>query len=206
MDNKILKLIVDNWKDIGIFITGLVGLFIGAKNGYKKAFIPIRDWIRKMDRAADEVNFNGGKSTKDMVKRIDDNVSNLRLEVTALSEKTEKIGIRQKSMIELSDAAMFECDKDGYCVTANIHLCELFDSTPNKMYGHGWLNYVKEPDKEREFWERATESDNEITRRYTIIPGIDKGNTKEIVCRYIATIKRDKNDQVINITGKVIKL
>ncbi len=193
MENKILKAIIENWKDIGGLLVGIWGLFVIGKKVYFNAFVPIKGWVKKMEEAAEQLDFNGGSSTKDMVKEIRDGQS-------GLIKKVDIIGNRQTALIELNDSAMFENDAEGNCIRANAALCKMFGSTPNQMFGYGWLNFIKNPDHEREVFEQAVETDNEITRDYTILYG---GNGHEIPATYIAHIKRDEHGGVVNVTGKV---
>lgn len=193
MENKILKAVIDNWKDIGGLLVGIWGLFIIGKKFYFHAFVPIRAWVKKMEEAAEQSKYNGGNTMKDMVKRIMDMQF-------GLINKVDVIGNRQTSMMNLNDAAMFENDSEGKCIMANVALCSLFGSTPNQMYGYGWLNFIKNADHEREVFEQAIETDNEITRDYVIMYG---GHGTEIPATYIAHIKRDEDGNIVNITGKV---
>jgi len=192
--NKILKLIIENWKDIGLFAGGVWGVFIAVKKLYLNAFLPLKNWIKKMDDAANQLQFNGGSSMKDMVKQTRDSQQ-------VLLNKVSEIKNKQTAMIELNDMAMFENDASGKCISANSAICNLFGTTQNKMLGYGWLNYIKNSDIEREAFEQAIETDNEITRDYVILHS-DK-HDKEIPATYIAHIKRDENGVIINVTGKV---
>lgn len=192
--NRILTAIIEHWKDIGVFLTGIWVLILGGIRLYKKGFIPVRDWLKKMDEAAEQLKYNGGSSTKDMVKQIRDGQG-------VIIEKVDKISNRQTALIELNNMAMFENDADGKCIMVNSALCSLFGATPNQMYGYGWLNFIKDSDHERQVFENAIETDNEITRDYTIMYGGKPGN--ELQATYIAYIKRDEHGNIINITGKV---
>lgn len=193
-ENAILKFIINNWRDIGVFFAALWGVFLGAKKVYYNCFLPLKKWYKKMNDAAEQLQYNAGSSTKDMVKKIMD-------EQRILIKKVDVVNNRQTAMIELNDIAFFENDATGKCVRANAALCNLFGVTQNKMLGYGWLNYIKHSETEREAFEQAIETDNEITRDYVILYG-DK-HDREIPATYIAHIKRDENGNVINVTGKV---
>ena len=198
--NKILQWIVDNWKDISVFGAGVFAVVkagIWCVRKYKKWIAPIRVWVKKVDDAIDQLSFNGGGSIKDMVFNTSETVKKIAVDMTVVRTK-------QAAIMELNDTALFECDKDGYCIKANVALCDIFDATLNQMVGHGWLQFIKNADKEAEAWNQAVESDNEISREYVVNPA--KNKKIEIPCRYIAHIKRDDNQKVINVTGKVIKL
>lgn len=193
-ENKILKFLIDNYKDIGIFIAGIWGLFIGGKKMYVNALLPLKKWIKKMDNAASQLEFNGGSSIKDMVKQTRDGLS-------VLIKKVDIVNNRQTAMIELDDSAYFENDSAGRCIRSNAALCNLFGTTQNKMLGYGWLNYIKNSEIEREAFEQAIETDNEITRDYIIL--YSDRHVREIEATYVAQIKRDENGSIINVTGKV---
>lgn len=195
MENKILKFIIENWKDIGLFCGGIWAIFIGGKKLYLSAFLPLKNWITKMDKAADQLEFNGGSSIKDMVKQTRDSLG-------VLIKKIDVVKNSQIAMFEISPVGMFENDSTGKCIRANAALCNMFGTTQNKMLGYGWLNYIKNSEQEREAFEQAIETDNEITRDYVILYG-DKHEI-EIPATYVAHIKRDENGNVINVTGKVI--
>ena len=195
--NKIVLFILSHWKDIGMFCGAVWGLFIAVKKMYYKAFLPLKIWVKKVNDAADQLQFNGGTSTKDMVQQIRDGQRVLIKKVDILTNK-------QMAMVELNDMCLFENDPHGKCIKANAALCLLFGASQNQMLGYGWLNFIKDPDHERVLFESAIESDNEITRPYTILYGMDKH--KEIEAKYIAHIKRDADGGVINVMGKVIKL
>mgnify|MGYP000479352046 CR=1 FL=1 len=194
VQNRIVQFIIDNWKDIGIFFTGIWAVFIAAKKAYLSGFVPLKAWIKKMDDAATQLEYNGGSSTKDMVREI-------KIGQEKLLKKVDIVNNRQTAMIELNDLALFENDNTGKCIRANAALCNLFGATQNKMLGYGWLSYIKNPDHERELFEQAIETDNEITRHYTIMYKGEPDN--EIPATYVAHIKRDENGAVINVTGKV---
>ena len=199
-NNKILQWIIDNWKDISVFCVGVFALFKGvlvAYKQYKKLAEPIKTWIKKMDDAAEQLRYNGGSSMRDMVSSTNSLVKGIETNLTTVMH-------RQEAMRKLSSDAIFECNHDGYCTSANDSLCELFGSDPTRMQGYGWLGYIKDNDVEREYWESAVQSDNEISREYVIQQGKDRN--REIKAKYIATIKRDNEGNILNITGRVSKL
>jgi PAS domain S-box-containing protein len=170
---------------------------VWAVQKYNKIAAPIRAWIKKVDTGLEELSFNGGSKMKDVLFKTAFTVERIAEDMTAVKN-------RQTAMLELNDAAMFECDKEGYCTSANSALCSLFEATPNQMAGHGWLQFIKDPDKEAAAWNSAIRSDNEITREYIVKVG--KNRQDEMKCKYIAHIKRNDEGEVINVTGKVTKI
>ena len=196
VQNKIIQAIIDNWKDIGWIGAGIWALFVGGKKLYFKTFLPLKIWFNKMNAAADQLQYNGGSSTKDMVKKLVDGQE-------IIIKKMDIVGNRQTAMFEISPVGMFENDASGKCIRANMALCDLFGTTQNKMLGYGWLSYIKNPEHEREMFEQAIETDNEITRDYVILYGTK--HEIEIPATYIAYIKRDEQGSIINVTGKVTK-
>ena len=106
VQNRIVQFIIDNWKDIGIFFTGIWAVFIAAKKAYLNGFVPLKAWIKKMDEAATQLEYNGGSSTKDMVRQIKEGQDKLL-------KKVDIVNNRQTAMIELNDLALFENDNTG---------------------------------------------------------------------------------------------
>ena len=98
---------------------------------------------------------------------------------------------------------MFKSDANGYCILANQALCHLYGTTQEQLLGLGWLNFIKEEDRERvkEEWKNIIESGTEITSSYTII---NQFTDEEIPVRYRAIINRD-NDKIISALGYVEK-
>ena len=206
MGKQIINWIYDNWVSIGSVLGGAwaaVKAIVWAYRRVNKVATPIKQFVKqhedntqKITYIADQLNFNGGKSVKDVVFKTSDDVEQIKGDI-------KSIGDRQTAMIELNDTAMFENDSEGKCVTANDAICTLFGATKNQMLGFGWLNYIEDSEEQREIWERAIETDNEISHEYVIINGVTQ---ERIKAKYIAHIKRDDEGNILNITGKVFKL
>lgn len=179
---KILAILAGIWK-IGVWL-------------YKRVVKPIilfveshNNVVSKLDYVVNELKYNGGNSTKDQLRKITELSK-------SIDSKLNNISIRQESNFELSETAMFECDKNGECVRANIALCKLFGATKEQMMGFGWSNFIEQSEPSKKKFIDALESDNEITDFYTIKNGNKKAG-------YTAMIKRDSEGKIKNIMGKV---
>lgn len=166
-----------NWEDSAKYIATAAGLWKVGQWTYKKVILPIIIFFKGYDKLKEDVNA-------------------IRVEL----EKYGLIESKQEFKFELADAALFECDESGKCISANIALCNMFETTKEQMMGMGWLNYIKQSEESKERYMVALQYDNEITDEYTIITARTKAEKK---ATYTALINRDNKGKIINIMGKV---
>lgn len=199
MDSKIWDLITTNRIELIKFFGSIVAIILALYQLYKKGNVlskRFNKWLDKINSTAAKVDNiekfvlpNGGKSINDAVVRVEN--------------KIDIITSRQDANFNLNELPMFECDEFGECINANDSLCKLFGASKNQMLGNGWLHYLVDSERQKKVWLDAVESDNEITSNYTINYGL---SGTLIEAKYMAHIRRDNNDKVINVTGKVIKI
>ena len=154
------------------------------------AFFPFPDCVELAKKAGITAVIQPGGSIKDQVKEISKDVKTIRVEKDAT--------------FLLAKEPMFKNDANGYCILANQALCHLYGTTQEQLLGLGWLNFIKEEDRERvkEEWKNIIESGTEITSSHTII---NQFTDEEIPVRYRAIINRD-NDKIISALGYVEKI
>ena len=184
----ITEWIIANKTNIGWVGGGIVATYKFLLVVYKKMYLPIK---KQYDNLTYQMNNDSGKSLIDLAQRMDKNIEKL----TAVSE----------GLLMLNDQAIFRCDIDGRCVFANQALCELYGATREDMLGHGWLNFIKQSEREdaKKNWENSVENDNQVNYQYTVING---HTFTEIKCKYTAVIKRDEAHNIISILGIVSKI
>ena len=168
-----------------------VGIFI-----YKKMIKPVIGFIKehdleikKLNYIADELQYNGGKTTKDVIRKTSNTLESINNSLLNLVS-------RYDFYFDLSEDALFECNSEGECTRANISLCNMFGATKEQMYGFGWTNYIEQTSQSKARFINALESDSEITDNYTI----KNGNKK---ATYTALIHRDTTGEVLNVMGRV---
>lgn len=184
---ELLKWINDNreilawWGALGLVLYKAI-FFIR-----KKWYVPGKAFFEKVNY---EINNNGGKSIKDLVEKTNVNL--------------QKLLATQEAMLSISEQAIFKCNEDGDCTFANESLCELYGAAMEDMLGFGWVNFIKESERDaaEKNWKRSIQHDRQITYSYTVVNG-DTG--KEIPCYYRAAIKRDAENKIISILGVVFK-
>ena len=136
-----------------------------------------------------ELQPNGGRSIKDQVKQIADDVRIIRVE--------------RDATFHLAKEPMFKTDNKGYYISCNTALCNLVGVPEQELLGLGWLNYISLEDKDRiwEEWENIIESGKEISTFFTI-KNPESMEMIPVKCR--AVINRS-GDSVISIIGSIEK-
>jgi PAS domain S-box-containing protein len=139
-----------------------------------------------------EFTRNSGKSLKDQITRIDDNVKLAELRSKLISNM-------------LTTICSYECDPQGNTTWVNKAMCELFGLTHEEMLSNGWLSAVDE--KERaDIWERWHDNirsgiPHEI--EYTV-HNRRKGETFKV--RSNAAAHKANDGRVLGYYGNVVRL
>lgn len=90
--------------------------------------------VNKIDFIYSELNTNGGKSIKDIVNRIEHN----------LSIKSQ----REKAILNESSVAMFEIDKKGKLIWVNKKFTELTGENTENISQNNWTTILEKSDQE----------------------------------------------------------
>ena len=190
--------LIDNWKEIAGILTGVWLAIKGSLRVYKwvRSFVvPIRKWIRDINTALLQLDFNGGESVKDMVYTTNKNVEKL------IGNMELMMG-RQVAMLHEIDTPMYECSLDGDLIDVNRAWSVLTGLSKDDAIGQGWkkiifkedLNYVI---KLGEDFVESGETFIDTFRMQNYI-------TKEVFkVQSTATKVFDKNKKVISIIGAV---
>jgi PAS domain S-box-containing protein len=111
----------------------------------------------KLDKVTEEFSPNGGSSLRDATNRIEEQL--------ALYDS------RNKAMVAQSDEAIFETDAAGLCVWCNRTYLEITNTTPEEVYGTGWVNNIHPEDSEEVFekWNESVEHEREFDLKYRFI-------------------------------------
>jgi PAS domain S-box-containing protein len=184
----IWKWIIEHKEDMTWVAATLFATWKFLRLFWRKCWMPLK---KKFDNLNYQLNNNGGKSLVDLAQKMDRNIDKL----TAVSE----------GLLMLNDQCIFRCNDDGRCIFANQALCDLYGASREDMMGFGWLNFIKQSEREdaKHNWENAIENDNQVNYKYTVISG-DTG--EEIKCKYTAVIKRNDKFEIISILGIVTRI
>lgn len=137
---------------------------------------------KKVDFLEADSKYNGGSTTKDMVRNI---------------------AARTEAILELSDVPTYETTADGACIRANHRLCQLFGLGQKEMFGFGWMSAVTPADRERvnEAWQTAVAMECAYEDEYTVVNQVTH---KPVKCRTMATpIKDPQTGEILLWQGKV---
>jgi len=190
--------VIDNWKEIAAIVTGVWLTIKGSIKCYKwvmSVVVPVRKWIRDINTALLQLDFNGGESVKDMVYTTNKNVEKL------IGNMELMMG-RQVAMLHEIDTPMYECSLDGDLIDVNRAWSVLTGLSKDDAIGQGWkkiifkedLNYVI---KLGEDFVESGETFIDTFRMQNYI-------TKEVFkVQSTATKVFDKNKKVISIIGAV---
>lgn len=146
-------LYLNTWYQVIMSVAALIGALWSIKVAYNKIKIRIVNHLAKMvgvlditekqnvidkklDRILGELSFNGGKSTKDFIKRVGESMIRVESRQQALFNSPE------------NKQGLFECDKNGMIVWINRQLCYLLGKTPQDLTGTGWFNFISKSQKQ----------------------------------------------------------
>jgi PAS domain S-box-containing protein len=142
----------------------------------------------RLDEIANELKFNGGQSTKDIV--------------TSLHDLVELSEMRWQVQLQTTPTGVYECDPSGRCTRANPALCELFGLSESAMIGddgNGWLQVVgrNQAEKMTAFhnWESSVREKIPYKDEYWIMPS----DGEPVYCTTYAQALRSKK------SGKILK-
>lgn len=139
-----------------------------------------------LTKLAEEFKPNGGSSLRDAIDRLE--------KKSSLSEQ------RIRALISYSDIPCFESDAKGQCVWVSKKWCEFAGISMEEAHGNGWVVALPEHERDRVFeeWQSAIEQQREFVLTY------DFGINKPIKVKTVATVIRDKKDNIISFFGTLI--
>jgi PAS domain S-box-containing protein len=132
-------------KDVVILTTGAIGLFttVGAW-----LHVRGRNILKKqIEGIQAELTNDSGKSTKDIVNRIE--------------KKLDRVSAGLDFSFALHEKAVWQCDSYGNCTKASPALCEMFGMTEAEMLGFGWMLAIdtqEERSHVSDEWKKAVET------------------------------------------------
>ncbi len=142
----------------------------------------------KLDRVEAETQYNGGGTTKAMVRKT--------LEQLTAHE------FRLRSIMSVAPTPLYECNASGDCTWVNDQLCELFGMEHSDMLGRGWLRAITQDSRaeEAESWFASVRDDIPYSRSYVI----ENQRTGELnLCRTTAEALRHSDGKVLMYQGAV---
>lgn len=135
---------------------------------------------------------NSGKSIKDQITRIEDNVKLQDIKGKLMSDMLVEIG-------------EYQCDSHGNTVWVNSALCKLFGLEYSEMLNNGWLSGVD--DKERlhvwDQWKESVDKNIPLNMEYTIHNELT-GETFR--ARTSAKCHRNNDGRILGFYGTVTKV
>lgn len=132
----------ENFETIAKIFATIAGL-LGSIYAIKKLLITpivkhlkkIDDFCQKVNYIYAEVNFNGGKSLKDSIGRIE--------------KQFGLFNARLRTSFDLMSDPVYECNLKGECIYANTTLLELFNLNSDEFLGNGWVKGIVPEDRIR---------------------------------------------------------
>ena len=125
-------------------------------------------WVCKINRTLEEilseVKPNSGKSLKDRVTAIQE-------QVNKDSNSINTICCRQKWLLDNRPEAIFECDTTGSCTWVNEKYCQLLQHDVDFFLGNGWKNGIhsEDLDKVQIEWERAIKDKRSSVSEHRVV-------------------------------------
>lgn len=156
----------------------------------------MQDALSKLDLVLKEVLPNGGKSLRDTLNRVENNIYILNEKIDSL-EETHRISLN------LQQIAYWVCGKQGEVVYTSPSMCKLIKRLESEMLGHGWLSCISPNDSKRiaEAWELSIEEGRTFDETYTFT-----SDQYSIKVRGIAYHKKDSQGKYIGSYGTLIKI
>lgn len=173
--------IVESVKGINTAIVAIVALsghlFILWKK--LKPYTTITEDISKIRQ---ELTSNGGKSLKDCVKKIHE-------EVQANTDLTKTIMCRQRWILDNRGEPIFEADENGNFTWVNEAFIRLTKRSLLDLTGNKWKNIIEEASRDSIFdhWDRAIKEKRNFEETLIIVD--KKGRKFSAMC--IAVIQQD---------------
>jgi len=181
------KTLSDNIITLGSVIGAIVVTLAFGKQAYRcvKNTVTMASNINKI---AAELTPNGGSSLRDAVNRI---------EFRQIID-----GERNRAVLNESDHAMFEADRNGNCIWANKTYLSKVGRNLDEISGNGWMNCIDSLNKDDVIaaWELAI---NQKTNFEYIYKMIDSRNdtTFNVKCR--ATVLHNGKNEVVGWFGTI---
>lgn len=140
-------------------------LIISASGGVLfGAFKWVFNLNKNVKQILEEVKPNGGKSLKDRVTAIQE-------QVNKDSNSINKIVCRQKWILDNRPEPIFECDTDGNCTWVNEKYCQLLQHDVDYFLGNGWKNgiHCEDLDVVEKEWQKAIKDKRSSTTEYRMV-------------------------------------
>lgn len=145
-----------------------------------------------MESIEKEFAINSGKTIKDQLVRIEDNLMVNDMRVKALNMNNSAVG-------------MYECDEKGACVWLNDVVAEIWGREKHDLLDSGWLTGISSEERE-EVWEKWLYS---VTHhipyedRYTVV---NAKSGEEIKIETTALCLKGSSGKVLAYLGTVTRL
>lgn len=143
-------------------------------------------WLYMLDRSVkkilEEVKPNGGKSLKDRVTAIQN-------QVNKDSNSINTICSRQRWLLDNRPEPIFECNTSGSCTWVNEKYCQLLKHDVEYFTDNGWKNGIHVDDRDRveKEWEKAIKDRRSSVCEYRLV---DRGG-KVIPVKVLASRNED---------------
>jgi len=149
--------------NIKIYVEVILGLLtiVGLIITLSKYILTLNKNIKEI---LEEVKPNGGKSLKDKVSAIQE-------QVNKDSNLINKIVYRQRWLLDNRPEPIFECDTIGNCTWVNEKYCQLLQHDVDYFLGNGWKNGVHSEDLENveKEWNKAINDKRSSSSEYRVV-------------------------------------
>lgn len=151
----------------------------------------MRRWVSSINKAVAQLAPNGGSSVFDTIKRID--------------ARQDEIVARTMAIQDSAPNAIFECSASGACTFANRKLSELFGMDWSEMQNNGWLQAIRDDDRERvyEKWHHAVANDIPYRDEYTVV---NQRTGALVRCVSMAKAMKDRDGKTLGYYGTVMPI
>lgn len=157
-----------------------------------------------IDRIEKELRFNGGFSTKDIVGRLEKNVTTISGDVANVAHDVSLVRGIQRAMMSEREVPFFETDALGRCVWVNRYYLDLTGKQLADVLVNGWGGIIAGEDRAavlRE-WEDCVKSDRDFEMHYRILDA----DQKKVEVRAAARRVKNQAGHTIAFAGSMTLL
>lgn len=139
-----------------------------------------------------EFTKNSGKSIKDQITRIDENIKRSDLRIKLIATNLVTTGI-------------FECDAEGKCVWVNRALADMFGLEREEMLDTGWLSAVVDDERNEVWmdWMYCINNHIPYEAEYSVH---NKKRDTTFRIRVVAVATKNEHNRVLGFFGTTIKV
>lgn len=125
----------------------------------------------KIDVMKAELKPNGGHSIKDVITRLDGTVTVIANSLATMKVQSDRMEVRQQSILNSVVIPTFETDSGGNCIFANRAYLDLVGRSMEEVKGQEWINIIHPEDRDavKREWAHAIEEKRNFELTYRIV-------------------------------------